>query len=156
MLAALFVQLLVFDHLPIFGVEIRAYLLFMFIAYLRVRDLSYLIYVFFLSFTIDLYRESGGANTIASLFFVAIRIPILTLTLKKTYVDIKQYQFKNIMKRHQVVFYVFLMVFVHQAIFYNLYYLGTDVDLWSKVLLGTAVTSLFVLMYGLLLRKVFR
>lgn len=153
---ALFVQLLVFDHLPIFGVEIKAYLLFMFVAYLRVRDLNYLIYVFLLSFTIDLYHRVGGVNTIASLFFVALRIPILTLTLKRSYIDIKQYQFKSIMKRHQVVFYVFLMVFVHQAIFYNLYYLGTDVDLWSKVLLSTAVNSLFVLMYGLALRKVFR
>ena len=95
MLVMIPAQIFIFDQLPFWNVTLKIDLLFILLYSVKQRDIVYLCYVFLLSFVLDMYHCTGASNTIAGLFLVMIRVPMLRLCYDMPYATLEHYNIKN-------------------------------------------------------------
>lgn len=137
-----FGQVVLFNHLQVFGsINPILYLLF-FIFYRFESNQTLLILLsFLLGFLIDFLSQSGGAHTIASLTIGFLRPLIIRYSFGNT-MELPQSYFSDSRTLNKLFFLVLLTV-IHHLIYFTLIYFSHDAIL--LITKNTIFTSLFSL-----------
>ena len=118
-------QVLIFNHLHIFGsINPIIYLLF-FVFYRFESNQTFLILIsFLLGFSVDILSQSGGAHTIASLTIGFLRPLIIKYAFGVT-VEKPQSYFSDSRTLNKLVFLI-LLIAIHHLIYFSLVYFSFD------------------------------
>ena len=118
-------QVLLFNHLHIFGsINPIIYLLF-FVFYRFESNQTFLILLSFLiGFSVDILAQSGGAHTIASLTIGFLRPLIIKYAFGVT-VETPQSYFSDSRTLNKLVFLI-LLIAIHHLIYFSLVYFSFD------------------------------
>ncbi|MAC92952.1 MAG: rod shape-determining protein MreD [Flavobacteriaceae bacterium] len=118
-------QVLIFNHLHIFGsINPIIYLLF-FVFYRFESNQTFLILIsFLLGFSVDILSQSGGAHTIASLTIGFLRPLIIKYAFGVT-VEKPQSYFSDSRTLNKLIFLI-LLIAIHHLIYFSLVYFSFD------------------------------
>ena len=118
-------QVLIFNHLHIFGsINPIIYLLF-FVFYRFESNQTFLILLsFLLGFSVDILSQSGGAHTIASLTIGFLRPLVIKYAFGVT-VETPQSYFSDSRTFNKLVFLI-LLIAIHHLIYFSLVYFSFD------------------------------
>lgn len=147
-IALLFLQVLVFNHMNIFGnINPMVYIVWVFLFPFRKRRGLFLILSFFLGISIDFFSDSGGINAFAITFIAYLRLPILIAILRKSDFDYVQFNLRNISTNKAFLFIVTL-TFIHHFIVFSLEYFSFNAIL--SIISNTILTSIFTILISTL------
>ncbi len=133
-------QFLIFDNVNLFGFSNPAFYLFFIIIYRFDKSKFLLILLgFSLGLIIDLFQNSSGANTIATLFISFIRPLMIRFSFGVNPDNISIFSMKS--RIDSQVLYVILMVIIHQFLIQFIAYF--DVNLFVVIIRNTVMNSIF-------------
>jgi len=135
-------QVLIFNHLHIFGsINPMFYLLFFFVYRFESNQTALIGFAFLLGFLIDFLSQSGGAHTVATLTIGFIRPLIIRYAFGVTMETPLSY-FSDTRTPNKLI-YLFLLVLLHHSLYFSLVYFSWDA--LSLILKNTLLTSIFSL-----------
>lgn len=147
-IALLFLQVLVFNHMNIFGnINPMIYIVWVFLFPVRKKRGLFLILSFFLGSSIDFFSDSGGINAFAITFIAYLRLPILIAILRKSDFDYAQFNLRTISTNKAFLFIVTL-TFIHHFIVFSLEYFSFNAIL--SIISNTILTSIFTILISTL------
>ena len=142
-------QVLIFDNINLFGFSCPAlYLLFIICYRFDGSQFTLILLGFLLGLSIDLFQQTSGANTIATLFISFIRPLIIRFSFENTPDSTSILSMKS--RQGNKIVFVFLMAFVHQFVIHFIAFF--DLEHYVIILRNTVVNSIFTfaLLFGVL------
>ena len=134
------VQVLIFDHINLFGFSNpMVYVLLMIIYHLDLDQFGFIIIAFIIGFMLDLISHTAGANSLACVS-IAFARPLVSRFALGTNYDQSNAIFTNTLLSNRLLYY-YLMVMIHQ-LFYTLMAYFT-LEHMVTIVLHTVVNSLF-------------
>lgn len=147
-IALLFLQVLVFNHMNIFGnINPMVYIVWVFLFPIQKKRSLFLILSFFLGISIDFFSDSGGINAFAITFIAYLRLPILLAIQRKSDFDYAQFNLRTISNNKAFLFIVTL-TFIHHFIIFSLEYFSFNAI--SSIISNTILTSIFTIIISTL------
>ncbi len=147
-----FLQIVVFNQINLFGyINPFIYIIFIFLFPIR-KNISWLLILgFALGLFIDIFSDSGGINTAATVFIAFIRLPILKAIMRKSDFD---YLLFNILSLSTGKFFAYISVLtlIHHFIIFSLEYFNVNaiVDILVNTIF-TSILTVVVSLFGILL-----
>lgn len=140
----LFVQTLILNNIYFFGyINPNLYVLFIFLYPLEKERTNFLLISFLFSLSIDVFSNSGGINTAATVAIAYLRLPFLKLILNTQDLDYKLF---NISQEAlpRIIVYVGSLTLVHHFILFGMEYFSLKE--FSTILYKTFTTSIFTIL----------
>lgn len=134
-------QVLIFNNINLFGnINPMPYVVWLLLFPVKKDKLPYLFGAFALGISIDFFSNSGGINAAASLLIAYLRLSVLQFVLRKKDIDFSLFTI-SIMPFSNLLYYMFIMVFIHHLVVFNLEYF--DFSKWKLIFTQSIVTSIF-------------
>ena len=147
-IALLFLQVLVFNHMNIFGhINPLVYISWVFLFPFRKKRSLFLILSFLLGISIDFFSDSGGINAFAITFIAYLRLPILLAILRKSDFDYVQFNLRSISINKAFLFIATLTI-IHHFIVFSLEYFSFNAIL--SIISNIILTSVFTILISVL------
>jgi len=135
-------QVMVFNHLHIFGeINPMLYLLFFFVYRFESEQTVLIGLAFLLGFLIDFLSQTGGAHTIATLTVGFLRPLIIRYAFGVT-IETPQSYFSDSRTLNKLI-YLLLLVLLHHSLYFTLVYFSWEA--LSIIAKNTILTSIFSL-----------
>jgi len=136
-------QLIVLNNINFLGyINPFLYILFIFLYPLKKIDFSLILLSFFLGLFIDIFSNSGGINSAATLFIAFIRIPVLQSVIGNREIDFNSVSIKKL-PFYKLLYYITILTFIHHLIVFGLEYFK-----WNNfkiIIIKTVLTSIFTI-----------
>ena len=134
-------QVLIANHLRIFGFMNPQISLLFVLWYPLKKDISgLLLSTFLFGFLLDTFGNSGGVNTAALLFICYVRLPIIKFIFNDKDLNLKLFKYSNYRTLPKVIL-ILTLAFLHQFIVYSLEYFS--ISYTGSILFKTFTNSLF-------------
>ena len=143
----IFLQLIFFNNINLFEfINPSIYILFFVLYRFDLNQISFLMISFLIGITLDFFSNTAGANTIASISISFIRPAIIKFSLGEVF-EFNSILNKNIKKINKL-FFIFLIVFIHQFIFFMFEYFNFIMML--SILKNSILNSFFtiIILFG--------
>ena len=149
-------QTLLFNYIPLgIGLVPYIYILAIILLPIEIQNWSLLLISFLLGITIDIFNDSMALHTSAILFVAFVRPAIIqALASDDGYKTGTLPSYKSF-KLNRFIFYIFIIVFVHQFIFFSF-----DIFKFSKIgiiilktIVNTFYTGIFIIIIHILFFK---
>ncbi|WP_375239577.1 rod shape-determining protein MreD [Aurantibacter sp.] len=141
------VQVGILNHINFLG-DINPYLYVLFIILFPLRNnrLAFLIIVFFLGLSIDMFSDTGGIHAGASVFLAYIR-PLITKFSFGTLNEFYSVKFNNIDFAKRLI-YIVIIVFIHHLMMFSLEYFSFThiITILKHTLLSGLFTTILILL----------
>ena len=140
-LGLLLIQVLVFNHLNLFGyLNPMIYIAGVFLFPIRKNINALLVYSFLLGLSVDFFSDSGGINAAATLFIAFIRLPLLKTILRKSDFDYLLFNLRTIAFSKAFLF-ISILTIIHHLIVFSLAYFS--LNNFKSIISNTFFTSIF-------------
>ncbi|SDX40495.1 rod shape-determining protein MreD [Lutibacter oricola] len=142
------IQVLVLNHINLFGyLNPMPYIVWVLLFPIRKNKTSFLLLSFLLGLTLDFFSNSGGIHAAATLFIAFIRLPLLTIVLRKNDFDYYLFNLRGISFSKAIIF-ISLLTIIHHFIVFSLVYFNFSEII--TILNNTLFTSIFTIILSLL------
>lgn len=137
------VQTLILNNIYFFDyINPNLYILFIFLYPQEIKRTNFLIISFLLGLSIDIFSNSGGVNTAATVAIAYLSLPVLKLVINSQDIDLKLFKLhKEPFLR--VLTYVSILSFIHHFVLIGLEY--STINEIGTILHKTITTSIFTI-----------
>lgn len=143
-------QVLIFNNIKIstLGITPMFYVLFVLIVPFEVPNWLQLCFAFVLGYTVDMFADTPGLNTAASVFMAFLRPTMLNMLAPRDGYESGQYPYATYMGMSWFVRYCVPLVFAHHLSYFLIDSIGffSFSQIVAKVLFTTGLTVLFVIL----------
>jgi len=140
----LLVQTLILNNVYLFGyINPNIYILFVFLFPLKKERSNFLLISFLFGLCIDIFSNSGGINTAATVAIAYLRMPLLKLILNTQDIDYKLFKL-NQESLPKIITFIGTLTLIHHFILFGLAYFSFN-EL-STVLYKTFTTSIVTIL----------
>ena len=145
-------QVLVLNQINLFGnLNPMVYIVWVILFPIRKNKTSFLFLSFLLGLTIDFFSNSGGINAAATLFIAFIRLPLLTLILRKNDFDFYLFNLRGIAFSKAFIFVSLLTIIHHFIVFILVHFNFSEITIILKDTLFTSIFTIILSMLGIVL-----
>tara|TARA_B100000809_G_scaffold142735_1_gene140241 strand:- start:14376 stop:14894 length:519 start_codon:yes stop_codon:yes gene_type:complete len=138
------VQTLILNNIYLFGyINPNLYLLFIFLYPLKKERGNFLFVAFLFGLCIDIFSNSGGINTAATVAIAYLRLPLLKLILNTQDLDYKLFKI-NQETLPRILVFIGVLTFIHHFILFGMEYFSFNE--FSTILYKTFTTSIFTIL----------
>ncbi len=150
-------QVLIFNNIKIssLGITPMFYVLFVLMVPFEVPNWLQLFFAFVLGYTVDMFADTPGLNTAASVFMAFLRPMMLNMLAPRDGYESGLYPYASYMGMQWFVRYCVPLVFAHHLFFFLIDSIGffSFTQIAAKVFFTSAVTILFVILSQFLITK---
>lgn len=140
----LLVQTLILNNIYLFGyINPNLYLLFVFLYPLQKERANFLFVAFLFGLCIDIFSNSGGINTAATVAIAYLRLPLLKLILNTQDIDYKLFKI-NQESLPRIIVFIGALTLVHHFILFGMEYFSLKE--FSTIFYKTFTTSIFTIL----------
>lgn len=150
-----FAQILVFNHIQFSGyINPSFYVLFILLLPLKSPAWLRLLSAFLLGFIIDMFSQSPGLHTSASVFIAFIQ-PHVLLAFKRTDIDKSKACSLSRLGFQWFISYASVMILIHHTIYFLLevYSLNQFLDTFYRIILSSFATFISIILAQLVIYK---
>jgi len=134
-------QVLIANHIRLFGfINPQLCVLFVIWHPLERKSTSFLLYAFVFGLLLDIFSNSGGVNIAAILLIAFIKRALLKIITSNKELELSTFRYDSL-NSFQRVFFIFILVILHQLIIYSLEYY--HYTYFFKIIYKSVITGVF-------------